>query len=326
VAPTIAVLGDVMLGRKVGEALGHVPAEELWAPEVRALCRECDAVVLNLECCISERGEPTRLFPGKQFFFRAPPAAVSALESVGASAIGLANNHALDYGKDALLDTLDLVERAGIVVTGAGPDEQRARAGAVVPVNENRLGLLAVSDHPVEFAAAAGKPGIAFAELRSGVPEWLRGEIGRMREDCDVLIAFPHWGPNMTSEPASWQRRAAADLQAGGADLVAGHSAHCFHGIGWTDAGPVLFDLGDGLDDYAVDRRLRNDLGLLALWRPGDSDAELELVGLRLDFCHTRLAVGEDADWIADRLDRACRDLGTLVERAGEQRFLVRPG
>jgi poly-gamma-glutamate synthesis protein (capsule biosynthesis protein) len=136
-----------------------------------------------------------------------------------------------------------------------------------------------------------------------------------------MLIAFPHWGPNMAADPAPWQRRAAERMQAAGADLVAGHSAHVFHGIGWGQRGPLIFDLGDALDDYAVNAKLRNDLGVLALWRPGES--ELELVGLALDFCHTRLAQGEEADWIAGRLARACGDLGTSVERTAEQRFLI---
>jgi hypothetical protein len=46
-------------------------------------------------------------------------------------------------------------------------------------------------------------------------------------------------------------------------------------------------------------------------------------VGLRLHYCHTALATGEDAEWIAGRLHEACRKLSTDVERMGEQRFRV---
>jgi hypothetical protein len=129
----------------------------------------------------------------------------------------------------------------------------------------------------------------------------------------------------MTTEPESWQRRAAGELQEAGADLVAGHSAHVFHGAGWGRRGPLLYDLGDALDDYAVDAGLRNDLGVLAIWRPGDPEAELELTGLALEYCRTRLAAGEDADWIDHRLAQACEPLGTRVERIAEQRFRVAP-
>jgi poly-gamma-glutamate synthesis protein (capsule biosynthesis protein) len=325
VVPTIALLGDVMLGRAVGQRLAEVRPEEVWAPEVRELCQSCDLVVCNLECCISGGGEPTARVAGKPFFFRAPTGAVGSLRAIGTAAVGLANNHALDYETEALIETLALLGEAGIAVVGAGRSESTARRGAVLRAGEVRVGVVAASDHPRQFAAGRDSTGIAHAELGRGVPDWLVGELARLDRECDRVIAFLHWGPNMTTEPASWQRRAAEQLQSAGADLVAGHSAHLFHGVGWGPAGPILFDLGDALDDYAVDGRLRNDLGLLALWRPGGAEAELELVGLTLDFCRTELAIGEDAEWIARRLAAACAQLRTRVERTDEQRFRVVP-
>jgi poly-gamma-glutamate capsule biosynthesis protein CapA/YwtB (metallophosphatase superfamily) len=323
VTPAIALLGDVMLGRAVGERLVEVSPDEVWAPEIRELCLSCDLVICNLECCISAGGEPTERVRGKPFFFRAPPQAVRALQAIGVRAIGLANNHALDYEVEALVETLELLGDAGIAVAGSGRGESQARRGAIVEAGGQRIGLVAVSDHPREFAAGRDSPGIAFGDLRRNVPDWLAGELARLARECDRVVAFPHWGPNMTTEPASWQRRAAAELQEAGADLVAGHSAHVFHGGGWGRRGPVLYDLGDALDDYAVDSALRNDLGVLAIWRPGDPEAELELVGLALDYCRTRLAVGDDADWIARRLAQACEPLGARVERIAEHRFRV---
>jgi poly-gamma-glutamate capsule biosynthesis protein CapA/YwtB (metallophosphatase superfamily) len=325
VGPTIALLGDVMLGRAVAQRIARRSPEEVWSPAVRELCGSCDLVICNLECCVSGRGHPTERVSGKPFFFRGPPEAVESLKAVGVALAGLANNHALDYEVEALLDTLELLHDAGVAVVGAGRDAAEARRGATSTAAESRIGLAAVSDHPPEFAAGPQSPGIAYADLRRGVPDWLGAELERLARDCDLVIAFPHWGPNMTSEPSGWQHRAAASMQEAGADLVAGHSAHVFHGAGWGERGPLLFDLGDALDDYAVDSRLRNDLGVLALWRPRDEVAELELVGLALDYCHTRLAEGEEAVWIARRLTRACGSLGTSVERAAEQRFRIAP-
>ena len=203
------------------------------------------------------------------------------------------------------------LDGAGIAVAGAGRDLHAARKPATIEVAGTTVGLVAVTDHPSEFAAGEQEPGVAHADLGAGLPDWLLAEVARAREECDWLIAFPHWGPNMTTEPARWQRKAAAALQEAGADLVAGHSAHVFHGVGWEARGPVVFDLGDALDDYRVDSGLRNDLGLMAIWRPGDPERELELVGLELEFCFTRVAEGPAADWIARRLDRACGELGT---------------
>lgn len=323
---TVGLLGDVMLGRGVGAALERVPPEGVWGPELRALCRECDVVIGNLECCLSERGSPTERVRGKPFFFRGPPSAVAALGAIGMRAAGLANNHALDYEAQALEDTLGLLAGAGIVAAGAGSDEAAARRGRVIEAGGLRVGLIAFSDHPREFAAGAARPGIAYCELDWGVPDWLGTEIERLGEECDAVVAFPHWGPNLTLEPAPWQLQAASELAAAGADLVAGHSAHCFHGVGWSERGPIAYDLGGAIDDYdRSDRRARLDAGLMALWRPGGAEPELELVGLHLDHCHAALSVGEHADWIAGRLEGACASLGTVVERVAEGRFRIAP-
>ena len=323
--PAIGLLGDVMLGRSVGEQLQEAPPEKLWSEELRSLCASLDLMICNLECSVSERGERTRRIPGKPFFFRAPPSAVEALEAINVRAVSLANNHALDYEEEALIDTRGLLADGGVVAAGAGHGVEAARRPAVVEAGGHRVGLLCFSDHPDEYAASPGRNGIAHAELRRGVPDWLLDELARLSERCEVTIVFPHWGPNLSVAPASWQRRAGAALHDAGASIVAGHSAHVFHGVEWSERGAVLFDLGDALDDYRVDPVLRNDLGVLAIWRPGAKGEELELVGLKLEFCHTGLARELDAEWIAARLDRACAELGTRVERVDEYRFRIRP-
>jgi poly-gamma-glutamate synthesis protein (capsule biosynthesis protein) len=320
---TVGLLGDVMLGRGVAARLASTRPEEVWAPELIEITSTLDLLICNLECCISDRGQPVSLGTGHPFHFRAPLSAVASLEAIGVDAVGLANNHALDFGPDALSETIRVLETAGIAVGGAGHDLEDARRGVVVDGPGIRLGLVAMADHISEFAAGVERPGISYAGPGGRTPGWLLQEVRRLRQHCDLLLAFPHWGPNMAIRPAPQQRRLALDLLRAGADLVAGHSAHVFHGIEQTEAGLVAYDLGDALDDYEIDRKLRNDLGILALWHTGREGVWLELVGLCLEYCYTGLATGADADWIARRLDSACGELGTKVERLDEQRFRV---
>jgi poly-gamma-glutamate capsule biosynthesis protein CapA/YwtB (metallophosphatase superfamily) len=322
-SPTIGLLGDVMLGRLVGRRLAATEPAEVWSAGLRELLGGCDAVVCNLECCISDRGRRTRAIPGKPYFFRAPPGAVAALDAAGVGVAGLANNHALDFGPEALADTLAHLRAADIEAVGAGEDEREARSGTIVAAGDRRLGVLALSDHPAQYAATARSPGIAHANLARGTPDWALRELARLRERADVVIAFIHWGPNMSVRPAPSHRDRADELLEAGADIVAGHSAHVFHGVEARPGGPVVYDLGGAVDDYAVDGELRNDLGLLALWRPWGTPV-LEVVGLRLDFCHTTLAEGPDADWIKARLELACGELGTRLEPTAAGRFAVR--
>jgi poly-gamma-glutamate synthesis protein (capsule biosynthesis protein) len=112
----------------------------------------------------------------------------------------------------------------------------------------------------------------------------------------------------MTPRPLPSIRSAARELQEAGAALVAGTSAHVFHGV----EGNVLYDLGDFLDDYRVDPQLRNDLGLLFLVDlEGGELRRIETVPLKLELAFTRLARGEDAAWIRQRFRRACEELET---------------
>jgi poly-gamma-glutamate capsule biosynthesis protein CapA/YwtB (metallophosphatase superfamily) len=311
----LALAGDTMLGRGVADAIDRDPGS-LLAPDVVAAAAEADLFLLNLECCVSDQGRRWR-DPRKPFFFRAPPQAADLLSELGVSCVTLANNHALDFGEEALEDTLEHLGAAGIACVGAGEDVTAARAPVVLDSGGERLGVVAFSDHPAAFAARADKPGIAFADIRrGGIPDWVRSAL---RETvADTLLVMPHWGPNMAPSPRRYVRRAAAELVDGGASLVAGHSAHVFHGVG----GRVLYDLGDFLDDYAVDAELRNDLGLLFLVTfDGHVPRGLQALPLKLEYCHTRLATAEEAAWISHRFRVACRELGT--EAAEDEGRLV---
>lgn len=115
----------------------------------------------------------------------------------------------------------------------------------------------------------------------------------------------------MTSAQLPHIRAAARRLSGAGAALVAGTSAHVFHGV----EGRVLYDLGDFIDDYAVDPRLRNDHGLLFLidLKP-DGPRRIEAVPIRLEHAFTRLAHGKEADWIRRRFRKACAALETEAQ------------
>jgi poly-gamma-glutamate synthesis protein (capsule biosynthesis protein) len=302
---TLALAGDTMLGRKVAERLRHTPPSALFSPELVELVDSTDGLLVNLECCISTRGLP---WPGRAFHFRAPPEAVEALAAVGTRCVSLANNHALDFGVEALTDTIEHLEAAGIAVAGAGHDEHEARGPASFDAGGLPVTVVAFADHPDEYAATPRRPGTAYAPLGAGVPDWLISTVTSSTVAPGPLVVSPHWGPNMTTGPASYIRAAADELVAAGASLVAGHSAHVFHGA----RDRVLYDLGDFIDDYATDPYLRNDLGVLWLVTfDGRAVVGIEAVPLHLDYCRTELARGEDAALVSTRLRAACEVFGT---------------
>ena len=97
----LALAGETMLGRGVARELAKRAPQSAVSPEVAELTRAPDLCIVNLECCISERGEPVP----RLFNFRAPPRAAETLAHLGVDCVLLANKHALDHGIEALLDT-----------------------------------------------------------------------------------------------------------------------------------------------------------------------------------------------------------------------------
>lgn len=318
----LGLAGDAMFGRRVAERI-RGSREPLFSDDVIAAARSADLFVVNLECCISDRGTPWPA-PGKPFFFRAPPTVVRCLRELGVDAVTLANNHALDYGVTALLDTIDHLEAAGVTVAGAGADLAAARRVRRMTAAGRTVDVIAVADHPADYAAGPSRAGIAYADLRRGMPGWLRDAVSVARGD--IVLVTPHWGPNMTVVPPTHVRNAARAFVDAGATVIAGHSAHVFHGVRADSGRVVCYDLGDFIDDYAVDDVLRNDLGLL--WFidfDGARPVQLEALPLALDYCHTRLAVGEERQWIVRRLTEASAAFDTTVHEQDGRLVLPLP-
>lgn len=316
---TIALAGDTMLGRGVGAQIAAERPYGLFADEIRAYTAAADLVIVNLECCISARGLPWDE-PGKLFHFRAPPQAADALAELGVNCVTLANNHALDFGYAALADTFEHLSQAGISVTGAGQDLDQARTPAFLEARGLNVTVVGLTDHPADFAATPGRPGVAYADLREGVPPWVTERV-RTAAARGVALVMPHWGPNMTIGPLPYIRSAARVLTGAGATVVAGTSAHAFHGV----AGPILYDLGDFIDDYATDAEVRNDLGLLFLVTLDEhGPRRIEAVPLKLEYARTELATGADRAWIRARFTKACAVFGTSV-REEDGRLVAGP-
>ena len=311
---TVALAGDTMLGRGVAERLSRDPAAPLLAPDVVAAAAEADLFLLNLECCISDRGIPFPE-PGKRFFFRAPALAARRLAHMGVDAVTLANNHALDFGEQALLDTLEHLDAAGVQAVGAGADETAARAPLRLRAGGERLRVVAVTDHPASYAATFERAGVAYADLQAfGVPDWLRGwwRRARMRHSC----SWRRTG-GRTCAPRRWRTSGAPppSSAAAGASLVAGHSAHASR----ASPGAILYDLGDFLDDYAVDRCSATTSACSGSSR----STPAALVACRRSRSGSTTArhaspARDEARWIRDRFRAACAALGTdVAEEAG---------
>lgn len=313
---TIVLGGDTMLARGVAETILADGPRHVWG-DVLPLLAEGDLALVNLECVVAEGGRPFE--PRRVFYFRAPPAAADALHAAGVDCVSLANNHAMDYGGEALLECLGRLDAAGIAHAGAGRGLADAARPAIVPAGGIRVGVVAFADHFREYRATLAGPGTNVIEVPAGLGEVHRAIRAAHAAGADLVVVSAHWGPNMRQAPPPAFREFARAVIDAGADVFHGHSAHVFQGIEIHRGRPILYDTGDLVDDYRVDPEKRNDLALLfRLVADREAVRRIELVPLRIADRQVNRARGGDFDEVARRITRLSAEMGTTIAREGD--------
>ncbi len=309
--------GDIMLGRNVAEAIArHGPAYPV-AP-IAPLLQAADAVVANLECALTDGADQWQGVP-KTYYFGAPSAAAQGLAEVNVSMVSLANNHVLDFGPSGLRDTVAVLDRCGIGHAGAGADWQAARAPAFLRRQGITLGMVAWCDHQADFAAGERHPGIAYLDLqdREGALAMFAHDVRRLRDaGADWPVLSVHWGPNWTAQPSPEIVQLGRDAIDAGFRIVFGHGAHVFHGVDVYRGCPILYGVGNLVDDYYVDPGWRNDRQLLfELELTAGTLAAVRLHPVVIEGMRVRPAVAAETEAILAQAEERCAALGTRLQR-----------
>jgi poly-gamma-glutamate capsule biosynthesis protein CapA/YwtB (metallophosphatase superfamily) len=319
---SLALIGDVMLGRKVDEALkDHMRPEEPWG-DVMPLLEAADLRIINLECAITDNEQPWTRTP-KVFHFRAKPSAIETLRTARVDVCSLANNHTLDFEEQGLLDTLKHLDAAGIRHAGAGRNQNEAADPAILTVrvgHTNRVALLAFTNNEPPFAAGPDRPGTNYlpVSLDPSVLRRVERAVADVREvGVDTVIFSNHWGPNMVQRPNEIFRRFARAVIDRGVDIYYGHSAHVFQGVEIYRGKPILYDTGDFIDDYAVNPELRNDWSFL-FWVSveGGRFERLDLTPVKLSYARVDLATSGEREAILERMEHLSAEMGTVFARS----------
>ena len=237
---TIAFGGDVHFEGAIGSRLAANPATT-FGP-VAGVLRRADLAVVNLETAITERGTPAP----KDFTFRAPPAALTALKEAGVDVATMANNHGLDFGPVGLRDSLAAARSAKFPVVGVGRDAGEAYRAWTTTVKGHRIAVLGAtqvldSNLAAAWTAADDKAGMASAYQE----ERLLAAVRAARAAADTVIVDLHWGRELANCPIDRQRALAPKLVAAGADVVVGSHAHVLLGGGYLRGAYVHYGLGN---------------------------------------------------------------------------------
>jgi poly-gamma-glutamate synthesis protein (capsule biosynthesis protein) len=260
---TLAAVGDILLARGVGERIRrHGPFYPFG--KTHHLISSADIAFFNLEGALSRRGIARR----PDVVFRAHPKLARYVKKAGFSVASLANNHTLDYGRRALLDTKEALESAGIVAVGAGRNASLASRLRVVTRSGLKVGFLAFTDvPPAGVLPLAERPSVAGVDS-GALPRQVREADRR----CDVLVISFHWGVEYMKMPTRRQEKLARLAVDNGADLVLGHHPHVLQPVQIYDGKPVVFSMGG----FVWDSRIRGaDRSAIFFFELGRASAKL---------------------------------------------------
>jgi poly-gamma-glutamate synthesis protein (capsule biosynthesis protein) len=270
--------------------------------------------MVNLETAITTGGDQQN----KEFTFRAPPVAFTALRDAGIDVATMANNHGADYGASGLQDSLAAIKSSGFPVVGIGKDSAQAFAPFTTTLNGVKVAIIAADQVQDETTLSLFSAGRDTAGVANAYSTKLITAVRQAKAAGYVVVVYLHWGVEYQTCPSDLQTQLAGALAGAGADAVVGTHAHVLQGAGWRPDGTyVAYGLGNYLwwMSFGNDQ---DDNGILTLTFRNSSVVSDSFAPAHLDDRGVPMpATGAertriDAEWKADR---QCTDLAATAPR-----------
>src|SRR6266513_160431 len=260
--------GDVMRGRSCAAKIqnGTDPFEG-----ISSLVRQASFAAANLECTISNLGGATN-----RYAFRAPAQSAQLLRRAGFDAMGLANNHALDFGTVALHDSAAHLLRVEIEAVGVDTPTRKACDPSFFSLSDGkRIALLAISDVDPTPSSQIGASSVR-AKLGPAIP--------KARSHANLVVCLVHWGIENSEKITDEQRELSRWLIDRGVDLVVGSHPHCVQPLDFYHGCPIAYSLGNLVFDGAPTVASWNHGALLEVTLDGNAKvASASLIPLILE-------------------------------------------
>ena len=262
---TLSFAGDVHFSELVLQNYDKNGILAIVDDEMLSHMQKSDLFMLNHEFVFSNRGEAME---DKEYTLKNDPKYVNILQELGTDVVGIANNHILDFGQEAFLDTLDTLDGANIPYAGGGRNLSEASAPVVQTINGQTFAIFASTrvSPSADWYAGKNHPGI----LQTYDATTLNKEIEDANGKYDHVIVFVHWGVERVEIPEDYQRSLAKGYIDAGADLIIGAHPHVLQGFEYYKGVPICYSLGN----YLFGNRTGETLLLNATF---DSDDELSI-------------------------------------------------
>jgi hypothetical protein len=307
---TLLFTGVIVPARCVQSAIDARGDANYIYDEVRGFISSHDLAIGTLNTTLSDLSTHTGCI--ETYVLVSDSRSSAAASSAGFDVMSVATNHIKncagascgDNYNRAFFDTLDNLRANDILPVGAGMNLSDAMQPVVVDVQGVRFGIVSLG--MVEPMAFAGQDTPGIAELND---ENLRAAIDAARQLSDVVIAMPHWGPEDTSDPNSYQLHYAQVAVEAGADVVVGNHTHVVQAIEQLDGIDVFYGLGNFVFDQTWD--LAHQQGVMLLLHFYGTDyTGYDLVPTHVDGDGTvHIADPDEARMVLQRIEEASEKL-----------------
>ncbi len=259
--------GDVMLDRGVKWSVLNNGEGDWRFPfaEIASTTRAADIAFANLEGPIAS--STTGYHAGSTYSFRMDPQSIRGLRHAGFDVVSVANNHMLDYGRPALRETLQRLQRSGIMYVGAGTSTNTTYRHKNVTLSDGTdVAFLALTNlGPPSWAAGTTTAGMAWISDAAEIIPHIENASGA----ADVVIVSFHTGTEYAEKPNAVQRSLYRTAVEAGADLVVGHHPHVVQPLEQYKDGWIAYSLGNFVFDQDFSEETMRSVLLRAMVRDG---------------------------------------------------------
>jgi len=307
---TLLFTGVIVPARCVQSAIDARGDANYVYDEVGEFISNADLAVGTLNTSLSDLSTHTGCI--ETYVLVSDSRSAEAASVVGFDVMSVATNHIKNCAgascgnnyNQAFFDTLENLRANDILPVGAGMNLEEAIQPVVVEVQGIRFGFVSLG--MVEPMAFAGQDSPGIAELND---ENLRAAIEAARQLSDVVIAMPHWGPEDTSDPNSYQLHFAQVAVEAGADVVVGNHTHVVQAIQQLDGIDAFYGLGNFIFDQTWDLAHQQGV-MLILHFTGKDYTGYDLIPTHVDGDGTvHLAGTDEAAQIIQRIEEASEKL-----------------
>lgn len=266
---------------------GQIAANDIMGDTAK-LFGEADFSMINLENIFGEKENYTeliksgpRMISSKEF--------VSFLDCLKPTAVGLANNHCLDYNAEALLDTVDLLKGKGYLTVGVGKNTNEAYKPVLIDKDGNRIAIMAVCENEPGVASCntTGSAGYNLCKVSKNIFD--------LKEKGYLPIIFFHGGNEGNPYPSPEKVELYRHFIDIGAKAVIAMHTHCPQGYEMYNECPIVYSMGNFFFPYK-DECKSWYYGYLTQLDVGGGKIDIQIHPYKFDFYSHELLKGSEKE------------------------------